>query len=65
MAVKSESTKIEWKGKNLCLKEVKKKQKNKKTGQHRVVNKTVEAKSFFNLFRDLECEAINPMEANE
>ena len=65
MAVKSESTKIEWKGKNLCMKEVKKKQKNKKTGQHRVVNKTVEAKSFFTLFRDLECENMNVMEANE
>ena len=63
---KSDGTKIEWKGKNLCVKEVKKKQKNKKTGQQRVVTKTVDAKSFFNFFRSIEeCEEVNPMEATE
>jgi len=63
---KSDGTKIEWKGKNLCVKEVKKKQKNKKTGQQRVVTKTVDAKSFFNFFRTIEeCEDVNPMEATE
>jgi nucleosome assembly protein 1-like 1 len=54
MPTQSIGTKIEWKGKNLCMKEVKKKQKNKKTGQQRVVTKTVESKSFFNFFRSTE-----------
>lgn len=63
---KADGTKIEWKGKNLCVKEVKKKQKNKKTGQQRVVTKTVDAKSFFNFFRTIEeTEEINPLEATE
>ena len=39
--VKCEASPIEWKGKNLTVKEIKKKQKNKKTGQQRVVTKTV------------------------
>ncbi len=64
-AVKTESTIIEWKGKNLTVKEVKKKQKNKKTGQQRVVTKTVEAKSFFNFFKTLEAPAVTDVEANE
>lgn len=64
-AVKTESTIIDWKGKNLTVKEVKKKQKNKKTGQQRVVTKTVEAKSFFNFFKTLEAPAVNDVEANE
>ena len=64
--VKCEATTIVWKGKNLCMKEVKKKQKNKKTGQQRVVTKTVETKSFFNFFRTIEgVEKENLMEANE
>ncbi len=63
---RADATKIEWKGKNLCVKEVKKKQKNKKTGQQRVVTKTVDAKSFFNFFRTIEeCEDVNPLEATE
>lgn len=64
-AVKTESTIIEWKGKNLTVKEVKKKQKNKKTGQQRVVTKTVEAKSFFNFFKTLEAPTVTDVEANE
>jgi nucleosome assembly protein 1-like 1 len=65
--VKSESTPIEWVGKNLTLKEIKKKQKNKKTGQQRVVTKQVKAKSFFNFFTsiDLTNSNPNPLEASE
>ena len=63
--VKCESEPIEWKGKNLTMKEMKKKQKNKKTGQQRVITKSVEAKSFFNFFRSLEAPEVNSLEANE
>lgn len=63
--VKCESSPIEWKGKNLTVKEIKKKQKNKKTGQQRVVTKTVQAKSFFNFFRSIEAPEVNSLEANE
>jgi nucleosome assembly protein 1-like 1 len=62
---KSEGSPIEWKGKNLTMKEIKKKQKNKKTGQHRVVTKTVEAKSFFNFFKSVEAPEVNAIEGNE
>lgn len=66
MPHKCESSVIEWKGRNLTLKEIKKKQKNKKTGQQRVVNKTVENKSFFNFFRSVEVpEDLNELEATE
>lgn len=65
MPVKCESCKIEFKGKDIRFKQIKKKQKNKKTGQQRVVTKTVENKSFFNFFRDVEAEEINELEANE
>ena len=49
------------------MKEIKKKQKNKKTGQQRVVTKHVKAKSFFNFFSsiDLTDANPNPLEANE
>ena len=51
---KTEGTAINWfDGKDLTKKEVKKKQKNKKTGQNRVINKVVDADSFFNLFRSI------------
>ena len=63
--VKCEASPIEWKGKNLTMKEIKKKQKNKKTGQQRVVTKTVEAKSFFKFFRSVEAPEISSIEANE
>jgi nucleosome assembly protein 1-like 1 len=65
--VRSESTPIEWVGKNLTLKEIKKKQKNKKTGQQRVVTKLVKAKSFFNFFTNIDLTNANPnpLEANE
>jgi nucleosome assembly protein 1-like 1 len=65
--VKSESSIIEWVGKNLTLKEIKKKQKNKKTGQQRIVTKQVKAKSFFNFFSNIDLSNINPnpLEASE
>ena len=65
--VKSESTVIEWIGKNLTMKEIKKKQKNKKTGQQRVVTKLVKAKSFFNFFSNIDLTNANPnqLQANE
>jgi len=49
----------------LTVKEVKKKQKNKKTGQQRVVTKTVEAKSFFTFFKNLEASQVNEIESTE
>jgi nucleosome assembly protein 1-like 1 len=52
--VKCESSAIEWKEKNLTVKQIKKKQKNKKTGQQRVITKTVQAKSFFTFFKNIE-----------
>lgn len=63
--VKCEASPIEWVSKNLTVKHIKKKQKNKKTGQQRVVDKVVEAKSFFTFFRSLEAPEVNELEANE
>jgi len=52
---KIESTAIEWKeGKDATKKKIKKKQKNKKTGETRTIVKTVEGKSFFNAFITME-----------
>ena len=46
-----EGCEIEWnKGKNVTVKTVKKKQKNKKQGQVRTITKQVKADSFFNFF---------------
>lgn len=49
------------------MKEIKKKQKNKKTGQQRVVTRQVKAKSFFNFFKsiDISDSNPNPLEASE
>lgn len=65
--VGTEASVIVWKNKNLTVKEIKKKQKNKKTGQQRVVTRQVKAKSFFSLFKSIDLSAANPnpMEANE
>jgi nucleosome assembly protein 1-like 1 len=65
--IKSESSVIEWVNKNLTLKEIKKKQKNKKTGQQRVVTKQVKAKTFFNFFTSIDVSNgnPNPLEASE
>ena len=49
----------------MTVKHIKKKQKNKKTGQQRVVDKVVEAKSFFNFFKSIEAPEMNELEANE
>ena len=47
----TEGTPIDWReGKNLTVKKIKKKQKNKKTGESRTIMKTVPAESFFNVF---------------
>lgn len=62
---KAESSAIEWVGKNLTMKEIKKKQKNKKTGQQRVVTKQVKAKSFFNFFTSIDVTSSNPLEEDE
>ena len=46
-------TTIEWlEGKDPTKKKIKKKQKHKKTGETRTVVKTVDADSFFNIFKD-------------
>jgi len=50
-------TKIDWvDGKDVTQKKIKKKQKHKKTGETRTVVKTVDANSFFNLFKDKKVE---------
>lgn len=60
-AEKSVGTEILWKeGKNITKKTIKKKQKNKKTGQTRVITKEVDEESFFNFFK-----SINPNEKKE
>jgi len=58
---------IEWVSKNLTVKEIKKKQKNKKTGQQRIVTRQVKAKSFFNFFNSIDLSSANqnPLEATE
>lgn len=49
--VETQGTIIDWKdGKDLSKKKIKKKQKNKKTGETRTIVKTVPADSFFNAF---------------
>lgn len=65
--LKTEGCEIEWTGKNLTMKEIKKKQKNKKTGQQRVVTRQVKAKSIFNFFSSIDCSGHNPnpLEASE
>jgi nucleosome assembly protein 1-like 1 len=51
---KSVGTEIAWKeGKNITKKTIKKKQKNKKTGQTRVITKEVDEESFFNFFKSI------------
>ena len=49
--VETQGTLIDWKdGKDLSKKKIKKKQKNKKTGETRTIIKTVPADSFYNAF---------------
>lgn len=49
--VNTEGSSVNWKdGKNITTKKIKKKQKNKKTGETRTITKTVESDSFFNAF---------------
>lgn len=51
-------TKIDWvEGMDVTQKKIKKKQKHKKTGETRTVVKTVDADSFFNLFKDRKVSA--------
>lgn len=53
--VKSIASKIDWyDGKNVTVKKVTKKQKNKKTGKTRNIQTEEEARSFFNFFRDTD-----------
>ena len=50
---RTEGCKIDWKeGKNITIKTIEKTQKNKKTGQKRLVKKEVEEESFFNFFKN-------------
>jgi len=52
---KATGTEITWKaGKNLTKKKVEKKQKNKKTGKTRTVEKEVDCESFFGFFKTVE-----------
>ena len=53
--VETQGTVIDWKdGKDLTKKKIKKKQKNKKTGETRTIIKTVPADSFYNVFESIK-----------
>jgi len=55
---KTEGTEIKWKeGKDITKKTIQKKQKNKKTGKTRTITKTVDADSFFTLFKSINPDA--------
>lgn len=50
---------IDWKeGKNITVKIVAKKQKNKKTGQKKVSTKEVKEESFFHFFKAINAEEL-------
>merc|ERR1711976_819586 len=59
--VKSDGCSINWKheDKNVCQKVLKKKQKNKKTGQTRSITQTLPQDSFFNFFQPIEAKVEN------
>jgi nucleosome assembly protein 1-like 1 len=58
---KIEGTVIDWKdGKDVTKKKVKKKQKNKKTGETRTIIKSVTCDSFFNFFESKEAPEHAP-----
>ena len=59
-------TTIEWlEGKDPTKKKIKKKQKHKKTGETRTVVKTVDAESFFNIFKDRKATGGEDMDSEE
>jgi nucleosome assembly protein 1-like 1 len=59
-------TTIEWmEGKDPTKKKIKKKQKHKKTGETRTVVKTVDADSFFNIFKDRKPPAEGEADSEE
>jgi nucleosome assembly protein 1-like 1 len=59
-------TTIEWmEGKDPTKKKIKKKQKHKKTGETRTVVKTVDADSFFNVFKDRKAPAEGEADSEE
>jgi nucleosome assembly protein 1-like 1 len=59
-------TTIEWlEGKDPTKKKIKKKQKHKKTGETRTVVKTVDADSFFNVFKDRKAPTDNDGDSEE
>jgi nucleosome assembly protein 1-like 1 len=59
-------TTIEWlEGKDPTKKKIKKKQKHKKTGETRTVVKTVDAESFFNIFKDRKAAGGEDMDSEE
>ena len=57
---------IEWRdGKDLTKKKIKKKQKNKKTGETREIIKTVKSESMFHIFTEAKMPAIEDDEREE
>ena len=59
-------TKIDWlDGKDVTQKKIKKKQKHKKSGETRTVVKTVDAQSFFNIFKDRKIEPSDDNDSEE
>ena len=63
---RTEGCKIDWKeGKNITIKTIEKTQKNKKTGQKRLVKKEVEEESFFNFFKNSGPPEADKIEVEE
>lgn len=54
-AVRSEASEIKWKS-NPTVEKTQKKQKNKRSGQTRIINKEVQKRSFFEIFNKYEAE---------
>lgn len=59
-------TEIQWlEGKDPTKKKIKKKQKHKKTGETRTVVKTVDAQSFFNIFKERKAPTKGEVDSEE
>ena len=55
-AVRSEASEIKWKN-NPTVEKTQKKQKNKRSGQTRIIHKEIQKKSFFEMFNKFEADA--------
>ena len=63
-AIRSEASEIKWKN-NPTVEKTQKKQKNKRSGQTRIINKEVQKRSFFEIFNKFEAEDDEAEERGE